>query len=96
MSSYFLAILIPNLADLSPYAFDVFLGEVIFEVKIFKKKDLKYLFFGSVPLRSMGQICKCQPFFYYSKVEKILKGSLDSIPSPSPLVKIQIMGGKFS
>ena len=28
------------------------------------------------------------------KVEKILKGSLDSIPSPSSLVKIQIMGGK--
>ena len=29
-----------------------------------------------------------------SKVEKILKGCLDSIPSPSPSVKIQIMGGK--
>ena len=29
-----------------------------------------------------------------NKVEKILRGSLDSIPSPSPLVKIQIMGGK--
>ena len=28
------------------------------------------------------------------KVEKILKGSLDSISSPSPLVKIQIMGQK--
>ena len=28
------------------------------------------------------------------KVEKILKGSLHSMPSPSPLVKIQIMGGK--
>ena len=28
------------------------------------------------------------------KVEKILKGSLDLIPSPSPSVKIQIMGGK--
>ena len=28
------------------------------------------------------------------KVEKILKGSLDSIPSPSPSVNIQIMGGK--
>ena len=28
------------------------------------------------------------------KVEKILKGSLDSIPSPSPSAKIQIMGGK--
>ena len=28
------------------------------------------------------------------KVEKFLKGSLDSITSPSPSVKIQIMGGK--
>ena len=28
----------------------------------------------------------------YFKVEKILKGSLDSILSPSPSVKIQIMG----
>ena len=28
------------------------------------------------------------------KVEKNLKGSLDSIPSPSPSVKIQIMGRK--
>jgi hypothetical protein len=27
-------------------------------------------------------------------VEKFLKGSLDSIPSPSPSVKIQTMGGK--
>jgi hypothetical protein len=27
------------------------------------------------------------------KVENILKGSLDSIPSSSPAVKIQIMGG---
>jgi hypothetical protein len=36
---------------------------------------------------SESQICK---------VEKILKGSLDSIPSPSPSVKIQIMGGNVS
>ena len=28
------------------------------------------------------------------KIKKILKGSLDSIPSPSPSVKIQIMGRK--
>ena len=28
------------------------------------------------------------------KVENILKDRLDSIPSPSPSVKIQIMGGK--
>ena len=27
------------------------------------------------------------------KVEKIFKGSMDSIPSPSPSVKIQIIGG---
>jgi hypothetical protein len=33
-------------------------------------------------------------FSFLSKVENILKGSLDSIPSPSPSVKIQIMGGK--
>ena len=30
----------------------------------------------------------------FHKVERILKGSLDSIPSTSPLAKIQIMGGK--
>ena len=29
------------------------------------------------------------------KLKKILKSSLNSIPSPSPLVKIQIMGGKI-
>ena len=29
-------------------------------------------------------------------VEKILRGSLDLIPSPSPSVKIQIMGEKVS
>ena len=29
------------------------------------------------------------------KVENILKGSMDSIPSPSPSVKIQIMAGNF-
>ena len=30
-----------------------------------------------------------------SKVEKTLKGNLESIPSPSPSVKIQIKGGRF-
>ena len=29
------------------------------------------------------------------KVKNILKGSLDLIQSPSPLEKIQILGGKF-
>jgi hypothetical protein len=32
--------------------------------------------------------------FLFVKVEKNLKGSLDLIPSPSPSVKIQIMGMK--
>ena len=32
---------------------------------------------------------------FFSKVEKILNGSQDSIPSPSSSVKIQIMGGKY-
>ena len=32
--------------------------------------------------------------FISCKVERILEGSLDLILSPSPLVKIQIMGGK--
>ena len=31
---------------------------------------------------------------FYKKAEKILKGSLDWIPSPSHSLKIQIMGGK--
>ena len=34
------------------------------------------------------------PLPYYVKVENILKGSLDLIPSPSLSLKIQIMGGK--
>ena len=38
----------------------------------------------------MGQLQGCQE----KKIEKILIGSLDSIPSPSPSVKIQIMGRK--
>jgi hypothetical protein len=33
-------------------------------------------------------------WFVTCKVEKILKGSLDSIPSPSPSVKNQIIGRK--
>ena len=46
-----------------------------------------------------GNTCNLQAYWsrgYHGKVEKkILKGSLDSIPSPSSSVKIQIMSGKF-
>jgi len=49
---------------------------------------------------TMGLKFILREHFYFkevSKVEKILKGSLDLIPSPSPpSVKIQIMDGKFS
>ena len=38
--------------------------------------------------------CKSIFYFIQPKVEKILKGSLDLIPSPSPSLKIQIIGGK--
>ena len=34
------------------------------------------------------------PFKFFGKVEKIQEDSLDSIPSPSPSVKIQIIGEK--
>jgi hypothetical protein len=34
------------------------------------------------------------PFYGIKKVEKILNGTLDSVPSPSPSVKIQIMDRK--
>ena len=46
-------------------------------------------------------VCTCVVMYTLSilnriliKVEKILKGSLDLIPSPSPSLNIQIMGGK--
>ena len=35
-----------------------------------------------------------RPKILTNKVDKTLKSSLDSVPSPSPSVKIQIMGGK--
>ena len=37
---------------------------------------------------------ECLRGFLIIKVENILKGSLDSIPSRTPSVKIQLMGGK--
>ena len=37
---------------------------------------------------------KVSSYSFRCKVKKILEGSLDLIPSPSPSVKIQIIGGK--
>ena len=39
-------------------------------------------------------IPSAQLLLVFTKVENILKGSLNSIPSPSPSVKNQIIGGK--
>ena len=48
------------------------------------------IFKNSVKSTVISKVC-C---YFISKVEKISKGSLDSIPSPSPFVKIEIMGRK--
>jgi hypothetical protein len=50
-----------------------------------RKNEFKFSFFFYIFFKDKFKI-------YLLKVEKILKGSLDSIPSPS--VKIQIMVGK--
>ena len=50
--------------------------------------------FGDINADDYIPMFKAQNIHQDSKVEKILKGSLDSISSPSPSVKIQIMGGK--
>ena len=63
-----------------------FLHNPIFFLSIYASYFLK---------KRYGLLCKIISIAYIiSKVEKILKGSLDLIPSPSPSVKIQIMGGK--
>ena len=45
-------------------------------------------FKSSIPILATSQFCPSV------KVEKILKGSLELIPSPSPSVKIQTIDGK--
>ena len=47
-------------------------------------EEKKYLLYACILHKDLGMV----------KVEKIVKGSLDSIPSPSPSLKIQIMGVK--
>jgi hypothetical protein len=44
----------------------------------------------------LKSICYIPQSTKSTKVEKILKDSLDLIPSPSPSVEIQIMGGQIS
>ena len=46
------------------------------------------------PGKVISMTLKAQYRYWDSKVEYIFKGTLDSIPSPSTTVKIQILGGK--
>ena len=50
------------------------------------------IFKNSVKSTAISKVC-C---YFISKVEKILKSSLNSTPSPTHSLKIQIMGGKFA
>ena len=50
--------------------------------------------FVSKFLLGSKQVQNTSVVMFWLKIEKIFKGSLDSIPSPSPSFKIQIMGGK--
>ena len=59
-------------------------GQILSEVVFQSLKTLSQIYFGIFNVLLTIVI----------KVENILKGSLDSIPSPSPSVKIQIIGGK--
>ena len=45
-------------------------------------------------LEEWMKVLKIVGYFFFGRVEKTLKGSLDSIPSPLTSVKIQIMFGK--
>ena len=50
--------------------------------------------FGGDKIQSQDTFLGVNKFINSCKVEKILKGSMDSISSPSPSMKIQIMCGK--
>ena len=56
----------------------------------FHTDDQKFNFFQSITVQLHSLTDQVEDEKNFSKVEKILKGSLDSIPSPSPWV------GKFA
>ena len=70
------------IANLINMVIDYFIDLFVDYYCLFICNDTKFMTARSSILEVQGLI----------KVEKILKGSLDSIPSPS--IKIQIMGGK--
>ena len=73
-----------------------------FEAKMISPHDSRSGYVKSSPLSETAESPSERlahsklDFLLVCKVEKILKGSLDSIQSPPPSVKIQIMRGKFA
>ena len=65
-----------------------------------RKLESEILSEATIDYPEQGYLLKCTDNYPFGcgsicvKVEKILKGSLDSVPSPTPSVKIQIMGRK--
>ena len=68
------------------------ISECLFDVLSFPKTNTKIWQISALEYKS-DEINKIKALFH--KVEKILKDSLDSIPSLSPSVKIQKWAGKF-
>ena len=65
------------------------------EIDFWLRQEQNFLFFSLILFHILYILAFTKDDthdIFYDKVEKILKGSLDKIPSPS--MKIQIMGGK--
>ena len=87
-----------NIFNLQHYdVLDVDLGITDVRIKKTKTYGFNGTYLTEFKVRITKIISRISVFgIFLIKVEKILKGSLDLIPSPSPSVKIQIMSGKFA
>ena len=96
-----LAIICPNSFTSFFYNLQWNFGKKRMKLQMNKNKNINsYRNFGFIVLGSWWQLGQKRNFLFKSnskstlKVEEILKGGLDLIPSPTPSVKIQIMGRK--
>ena len=80
------------------FIFQPYINKFLVEFKVYVQLSSQFYFDYCENLTLDNYHVWTQKEFCYwiemCKVEKILKGRLDSIPSPSPSMKIQIMGGK--
>ena len=96
-----LAIICPNSFTSFFYNLQWNFGKKRMKLQMNKNKNINsYRNFGFIVLGSWWQLGQKRNFLFKSnskstlKVEEILKGGLDLTPSPTPSVKIQIMGRK--